>query len=174
MTNFHEDTAPHRSQPTYQRRTAGAMAALITIGVVLGACGSSHASNSASSSSLESGSTTAPTQPVKRHVLVATFADNGGTLTVLVHDRIRVVLAGMSWTQQSSNTKVIHAASKASVLPASSGCVAGQGCGSVTVFYDALKTGQAQIVGSRGSCQGAAATCTTGSGAFDLRIVVTH
>jgi predicted secreted protein len=105
-------------------------------------------------------------------VLVATFADNGGTLTVQVNDRIRVVLAGTSWTQSSSNSDLLTTTSKPTVLPASTGCVTGQGCGSVTVFYKALKTGKAQILGNRGNCQKAATTCTTGPGAFKLNVVV--
>lgn len=113
-----------------------------------------------------------PTTTIKRHVLVATYADNGGTLTVLVNDRLRVVLAGTSWTQQSSDSSIVAQIGKASVLPASSGCVQGQGCGSVTVYFHALKKGRAQILGDRSSCSGAGSTCTTGPRAFRLNVVV--
>ena len=89
-----------------------------------------------------------------------------------VNDRIRVVLAGTSWSQSSSNTGVLATTSKPSVLPPSTGCVTGQGCGSVTVFYRALKTGKAKILGDRGNCLKAATTCTTGPGAFKLNVVV--
>jgi hypothetical protein len=108
-----------------------------------------------------------------RHVLVATFADNGGTLTVMKDDRIRVVLAGTSWTyEKTSDTKIVTQSGNASALPTTSGCVTGQGCGSVTAYFNALKTGTANIMAARGSCAGAASSCTTGSGAFRLKVVV--
>jgi hypothetical protein len=105
-------------------------------------------------------------------VLVATYADNGGVLTVDSHDRLRVVLAGTSWTQSSSDPAVLKPTSKPKVLPASSGCVTGQGCGSVTVYYEALKPGSAQIKGARSNCDGAGSTCKTGPGGFRLKVVV--
>jgi hypothetical protein len=104
---------------------------------------------------------------------VATFADNGGTLTVLVNDRIRVVLAGTSWTQQSSNTRMVTATTKPKVLPVATGCVLGQGCGSVTVYYRALKTGHMQILGTRTNCSGGNQSCSTKPDSFRLNIVVT-
>jgi hypothetical protein len=134
---------------------------------------SSSGTPSATTSTPTGGGSASTTKPVVPHVLVATFADNGGTLTVQVNNRIRMVLAGTSWTQSSSNPSVVVVTGKAKTRPASSGCVPDQGCGSVTVFYRALKTGTAQILGARGSCQGAGSTCKTGEGAFKLNIVVT-
>lgn len=154
---------------------------LLVGGVILGACSSGATPSSApttaashtSTTAASSGSTTAVTQPVKRHVLVATFADNGGTLTVLVNDRIRVVLAGTAWTQKSSNSSIVAATTDPKVLPTSSGCVYGQGCGSVTVFYRGLRTGDGQILGTRSNCSGANQTCTTALDSFRLKVVVT-
>ena len=157
---------------------AGFLVALVALvgGGALTSC-SSGSSNTSSTSTTNSASSNQPhsstTNPATAHVLVATFADNGGTLTVQVHARIRVVLAGTSWTQTSSKPSVLKPTGKATIFPASTGCVSGQGCGSVTVFYQALKVGNAQVLGSRGSCQGAAATCKTGPGAFRLNVVVT-
>jgi hypothetical protein len=148
---------------------------LVFLGGFLSACSSASPSKTTASTSTptrSSGSTTSSTHPVQRHVLVATFADNGGTLTVLVHDRIRVVLAGMTWKQQSSNSKILMASGKATVLPAASGCVKNQGCGSVTVFYVAKSTGRAQILGTRSNCAGAAYLCTTAPDSFRLHVVV--
>jgi hypothetical protein len=160
---------------SWATRLSGIVTGAVLLGslLALGGCGSSSTAGSTTSSTgSESSSTTSATKPVARHVLVATFADNGGTLTVQVHDRIRVVLAGTSWTQSTSDAGVLRATGKATTLSASSGCVTGQGCGSVTVFYEALKTGNAQVLGARGNCQNAAQTCTTGLGAFRLKVVV--
>jgi hypothetical protein len=146
---------------------------ILCAGSILGACSSSAKGTSttitSTSTSRSNASTT--TKPVTQHVLVATFADNGGTLTVQKNNRIRVVLAGTSWTQSSSNPAVVAPALKATILPATSGCVPNQGCGSVTVFYRVLKDGNAAILGARSNCQGAAATCKTGPGGFRLMIV---
>ena len=136
---------------------------------VLAACGSSSSSTTTTTRASHSASTTTT---VPRHVLVATYADNGGTLTVQVNDRIRLVLAGKSWTQSSANPNIVVSTSKPVVLPVSSGCVTGQGCGSVTVFYKALKLGTTQLKGSRASCDSANQTCTTGPDAFRMKIVV--
>jgi hypothetical protein len=152
------------------RAVARALAAL-TVSAALGACGSSSPHHSASPTTAAT-TVTSTTVTVPRHVLVATFADNGGSLNVLTNDRIRVVLAGMSWVQQSSDTAVLVATSQPTVLPASSGCVKGQGCGSVTVYYRAVRAGDAEILGARGNCDGAAAGCQAGPGAFKLKVVV--
>lgn len=142
---------------------------LLTTGLIFGGCSSTPSKGSTSSTV---SSRTATTNPVTSHLLVATFADNGGTLTVMVHDRIRVVLAGTSWTQKSSDATLLRPTSKPRVLPASSGCVTGQGCGSITVFFEALKVGIAQVLGTRKNCDGAASTCTTAPNSFTLKVVV--
>jgi hypothetical protein len=154
----------------YKTQTA-AVVALGVLMVALSACGSSTSAVSTTTTSHPSGS--APTtKPVAPHVLVATFADNGGTLTVQPQNRIRVVLAGTTWTQSTADPSVVVATSKPKTLPASSGCVQGQGCGSVTVYYQALKEGSTQILGDRGSCAGADSSCKTGTGAFKMTVVV--
>jgi hypothetical protein len=153
------------------KRRAVALVALGTLTVGLSACGSSTGADKAITTIPPSGSTST-TKPVAPHVLVATFADNGGTLTVQPQNRIRVVLAGTSWSQSTSDASVVVATSKSKTLPASTGCVQGQGCGSVTVFYQALKDGTAHILGDRGSCAGAAPSCKTGASAFKMTIVV--
>lgn len=136
----------------------------------LAGCGSSGASHPAAKPPTTSHGSTTTT--AARHVLVATFADDGGTLSVQTGDRIRVVLAGTSWSQDSSAPAVVQASSKPTVLPASTGCVKGQGCGSVTVYYQAEKPGQAQIVGDRAHCSQAGPACRTGPGAFRLIVDV--
>jgi len=164
------DTArPSMGSPRSHRAKLAAQLLLVTGALVLAACGSS---SSSSTTTTASGASATTKTTVPRHVLVATYADNGGTLTVQVNDRLRVVLAGRSWTQSSSNPSVMVSTSKPAVLPVSSGCVQGQGCGSVTVFYKALKLGTAEIEGSRSSCDSANQTCTTGPGAFHMKIVV--
>jgi hypothetical protein len=164
------NTAPTSLGTSRSRRAKVVVQLLLVTGaLVLAACGSSSTS---SSTTTTSGASATTKTTVPRHVLVATYADNGGTLTVQVHDRLRVVLAGKSWTQSSSNPSVVVSTSKPTVLPVSSGCVTGQGCGSVTVFYQARKLGTSQIEGSRASCDSANQTCTTGPGAFRMKVVV--
>jgi len=158
-----------------QRRRLALVAALAVGGLALADCGTSSSSTAVSTSTTR-GSTAstspAPTVPVANHILVATFADNGGTLTVSVHDRLRVVLAGTSWKQSSSNVGVLAPSGGASVLPTASGCVPDQGCGSVTNFFDAKAVGRAKVLGDRSNCDHAASTCTTGPNAFQLTVVV--
>ena len=148
---------------------------LVAASIALVGCGSST-TGSAGSTTTSSGpprSTATPsTIPAATHVLVATFADNGGTLTVSVHDRLRVVLAGPSWALSSSNRSILVTSGRAAVLPATASCVPGQGCGSVTRFFTMVRPGTAKVLGSRARCDHAVTTCTTGPKAFQLRVVV--
>ncbi len=145
--------------------------ALVVCAMALAGCSSSGKAAKPGSSAAAKASSTPSAAP--RHVLVATYADNGGTLTVLPQDQIRVVLAGMAWTYEAtSHPDIVKQAGKATTLPRSSGCVAGQGCGSVTAYFHALKVGTSDIRASRANCDGAAKSCVTGAGAFRLKIVV--
>jgi hypothetical protein len=168
---------PRRLQDADRRRSSGHRLKLAAaLGLVMAgllALGGCRSSSSGSETSTTAASPVSTTKPVPRHVLVATYADNGGTLTVQVHDRLRVVLAGRAWTQSSTNPSVIAVSGKPVVLPVSSGCVTGQGCGSVTVYYQAMKVGVAQIEANRSRCDSAVKTCTTGPGAFRMKVVVT-
>jgi hypothetical protein len=162
--------ADGRKSSGHRLKLAAALGLVIAGLLALGGCGSSSSGSETSTTAASPANTT---KPVPRHVLVATYADNGGTLTIQLHDRLRVVLAGRSWTQSSTNPSVVAVSGKPVVLPVSSGCVAGQGCGSVTVYYQALKVGVAQIEANRASCDRVAKTCTTGPGAFRMKVVVT-
>jgi hypothetical protein len=57
------------------------------------------------------------------------------------------------------------------VLPQPSGCVVGQGCGTVTAWYVGAAVGAAKVTASRTSC-GEAMGCTAATGSFTLRVVV--
>jgi hypothetical protein len=104
-------------------------------------------------------------------LLVATYADNGATLTVHLHNQIKVELAGMAWTfEPSSNNAVVELQGPDSVLPASTGCIFDVGCGSVSTFFTVEGTGRAVIHASRANCAGTSGTCVTGPQAFTLTV----
>lgn len=149
--------------------TVATLVALVGGGVLTAGCSSGSASTSTTSSPPPGSSRSSTTNPATAHVLVATFADNGGTLTVQVHARIRVVLAGISWTQTSSDPSVLRSTGKATILAPSTGCVTGQGCGSVTVFYQALKVGDAQVLGYRGELPGRSCNVQNGPGGISAQ-----
>lgn len=134
---------------------------LVVILVVLAGCGAD-----------KSGSKKDSSRPDEdRHELVSTYASNGGTMTVVVGDRIRVVLEGPSWTfLPTSNEKVVKQDGKTEVVKASDSCGSGGECGYATAYFDVLEAGKAEIRASRADCAGAEEGCTTGDGAYKLTI----
>lgn len=107
----------------------------------------------------------------ERPELVSTYASNGGTMTVVVGDRIRVVLAGPSWTFLStSDESVVAQDGNTDTVAASDGCGTGGECGYSTAYFDVLANGEAEIRASRSDCRGAEEGCVTGDEAFRLTI----
>lgn len=140
------------------------------VGAVANGCGNSSPNSASSNAQLREATTT--TVPTSGHTLVTTFSDNGGTLTASVGDIIRVVLAGESWQMTTSNRNILEQRGKSNLAPITTGCVPGQGCGSVSTFYKALKAGDANLLASRSSCRGSPKGCKTGNGVFRLTVQV--
>jgi hypothetical protein len=113
------------------------------------------------------------TSPGTAATLTATDAENGHRITVHVGDRVSVVLSSTYWNfAGSSNAAVMAPDGAAKVSPNPSGCVPGQGCGTVTATFVAVAPGTAQITASRISC-GEALRCTGSAGSYRLTVTVT-
>jgi hypothetical protein len=156
------------------RRGAPAVGALLLAGVAfaLAACAGPSTPAAAPPSA---GSATSSTVVDEAKVLVATYADNGATLTVHLGDQIKVELAGMAWTfEPSSNTAVAEQHGPSATLPASTGCIFDVGCGSVSALFTIGTTGRAVLHASRANCTGTAGSCVTGPAAFTLIVAVVH
>lgn len=139
-----------------------AISALLTV-----ICACSSTDDPPDNAAAEGISTT--TEP--RHELVATVASNGGTLGVVVGDRVRVVLVGPSWTfDDTSDESVVKASGKVEELPAAADCATGGDCGSVTGYFEISGKGSADILARRADCLGAEESCITGEGAFKLTV----
>jgi hypothetical protein len=97
---------------------------------------------------------------------------NGQTIDLERGRVLQVVLSSTYWKiQGSSNSAVLSQVSGPSTQPQQSGCVPGQGCGTVTAAYRAVAAGQAQVSASRSSC-GEAMGCTAASSRFVVYVMV--
>jgi hypothetical protein len=104
--------------------------------------------------------------------LTATDAENGHAITVHVGDRVTVVLHSTYWNfAGSSNAGVMTPDGSPVVSPSPSGCVPGQGCGTVTAVFAAAAPGSARLTASRISC-GEALRCTGSAGVYGLTVTV--
>jgi len=98
--------------------------------------------------------------------------DNGHELSLHVGDHLLLTLNSTYWTiSESSNPPVLRQAAQPVVSPRRSGCVPGEGCGTVRASFDALAPGAADVTASRTSC-GEALACTGGAGSYRLRVLV--
>lgn len=85
--------------------------------------------------------------------------------------RLRVVLHSTYWEfKPTSDGAVLHLVAAPQVAP-KSGCVPGQGCGTVTAVYVARRAGTATVKAERTSC-GEAMGCTAAAGSYSLSVVV--
>ncbi len=97
---------------------------------------------------------------------------NKKTVTLHKGQQLQVVLHSTYWQfQQVSNRAVLRPEGKPVVRPKLSGCVPGQGCGTVTVLYRATASGSALVSAKRSSC-GEAMGCSVSNGNFAVRVVV--
>jgi hypothetical protein len=102
-------------------------------------------------------------------------ADNGHTVTLRVGQRLDVQLASTYWQiDPPAAPDILHQVGQPSVAaspPSYSGCVPGEGCGTVTATFIAVGVGQTAVTASRTSC-GEARGCTGGEGSYRLVVVV--
>ncbi len=97
---------------------------------------------------------------------------NGQTIDLQQGQVLHVVLSSTYWRiHGSSDSAVLSQLSGPTTLPQQSGCVPGQGCGTVTASYRAVAAGQAQVTASRGTC-GEALGCTGANSQFVVYVVV--
>jgi hypothetical protein len=98
---------------------------------------------------------------------------DGGSVSLHVGQRLRVVLHSTYWEfKPVSNTTVLRSVAEPSVAP-KSGCVPGQGCGTVTAVYVARHAGTAVVKAARTSC-GEAMGCTGDAGSYTVTVVVSR
>jgi hypothetical protein len=162
-------------------RLAGLVA---TLAVLLVACGSGQ--GSASSGPVPTagsepdhqqgeGVTQSPSPPpvgaAPARSLTVGDDDNGRSVTLARGGRLTVVLGSTYWTfQGSSNPSVLRPRGSSQTKPGS-GCPPGGGCGAVSLDFEAVAAGQADVTASRSSC-GEAMACTGGRGSFRVTVVV--
>jgi hypothetical protein len=114
------------------------------------------------------------TGPSPKHasVVTITYRDKGSTVHLRVGERLRVVLDSTYWAlNRSSNVASLTSLGAARVDPRLTGCVPGEGCGTVTESFRAIARGTAEVTASRVSC-GEALRCTDGNGNFFVTIDV--
>ncbi len=104
--------------------------------------------------------------------LVVTEPDNGHVLPLRVGHRLELMLASTYWqVDGSSDPNVLRQVGLPAVSPQPTGCVPGQGCGTVIAVFDAVTAGRADVTASRTSC-GEALSCTGSLGFYRVTIVV--
>lgn len=115
---------------------------------------------------------TATPSPRPAGAITATESANERTIMVHVGDRLSVVLHSTYWTiTGSSSSAIMRVEGQPKVAPSPSGCVPGEGCGTVTGVFDALAVGTVQITASRTTC-GEALLCSASTGTYRLTVVV--
>lgn len=72
----------------------------------------------------------------------------------------------------SSDSAVLREEGEPRYAGRPSGCVPGEGCGTVTATFDAAGAGRASVRASRASC-GEAMACRGESGSYQVAVVVT-
>jgi hypothetical protein len=113
------------------------------------------------------------TPPTDQRVLVARDQDNGHAMSLQVGDQLELVLTSTYWKLDgSSDAAVLRQTLPPVVAPQPSGCVVGQGCGTVTAHFQAIARGQADVSARRTSC-GEAMSCTGNLGFYRLTVMVT-
>jgi hypothetical protein len=101
-------------------------------------------------------------------------SDNGHTVRVSRGTTIDVVLHSTYWAftpLAGSGVLRPKGAQETGAPPPGNGCVAGQGCGTVTAVFTAVGKGTVSIRASRTAC-GEALRCSPADGAFAVTIIV--
>jgi hypothetical protein len=98
--------------------------------------------------------------------------DNGHAVSLRAGERLEVVLASTYWqVVGSSDPNVVRQTALPAVSPQVTGCVVGEGCGSVTALFDAVAPGRADVSAKRTSC-GEAMSCAGSLGSYRVTVVV--
>jgi hypothetical protein len=152
---------------------------VIVAALFLGGCGAGATSSAppappgaqpATSSSAQPATTPPPTSG---GTVRLGDSDSGRTVTVSRGTQIVVTLGSTYWTiAPSSNGRAVSGESTPAYSPQMSGCVPGQGCGTVTAQFQAVGDGSADLSASRTSC-GEALRCTGSAGSWRVTVVVT-
>jgi len=113
-----------------------------------------------------------PAKASAPRVVQASEPQNGRTLELRPGQKLRVVLHSTYWRfGKATNRGVLRREGTPQVRPFRS-CVAGGGCGTVTVTYLAVAPGSAAVRAARTSC-GEAMGCTGPAGRYAVRVRVT-
>jgi hypothetical protein len=105
--------------------------------------------------------------------LVARDQDNGHAVSLRVGDHLLLVLASTYWQLDGSSApNVLRETGQPAVSPQVTGCVGGQGCGTVSATFDAVAAGTAQVTARRTSC-GEALSCSGSLGSYRVTVLVT-
>ncbi|MBO0871096.1 MAG: protease inhibitor I42 family protein, partial [Micromonosporaceae bacterium] len=114
-----------------------------------------------------------PPGPSSSSTVVATDADNGGSVTLATGELLTVRLASTYWHFAATGPGVLQqqGAPRVDARPPGIACVPGGGCGTVTATFRAVAPGRVQLTATRTSC-GEARGCTGNQGVFRLTVVV--
>lgn len=135
----------------------------------LAGCASSHPGSAPSGST--STSTSTATSTTNRPPAVLTAHDSGHRVAVSVGARVSVRLDSTYWHFAALPAGAPLRALPVVVTPRQTGCVVGEGCGTVTAPFVAVRPGQVAVTARRTSC-GEAMRCTGAAGVFRVQVVV--
>jgi hypothetical protein len=103
--------------------------------------------------------------------LTVTDANNGDSVSLQVGQVLIVQLSSTYWMLGGSSDPAVLAVVGSVQVAPSPGCVPGQGCGTVTARYRAVRMGRSEVTATRAAC-GEALPCTDGQGRFTVLVQV--
>jgi hypothetical protein len=111
--------------------------------------------------------------PGGARTVAASEPDNGDTITMAVGDMLVVMLHNTYWRFAAlSQAAALRSTGPSSIVTSKvTGCVPGQGCGTVRESFRAVTAGRVVVTASRTSC-GEARRCTGAAGSYRLAVVV--
>jgi hypothetical protein len=115
------------------------------------------------------GAGTAATLPLP--VVHASDSQAGGKVTLRPGQKLRVVLHSTYWEFKAVSAPRVLRLVGATLVTPKTGCLPGQGCGTVTATYIAKTVGSALVTAERTSC-GEALACTAAAGSYKLSVTV--
>jgi hypothetical protein len=104
--------------------------------------------------------------------MTVTQADNGRSVSMQVGQSLVVQLNSTYWMiSGSSDPGVLAPKGSVQVAPSPGGCVPGQGCGTETASFGAIRAGHSVVTASRRVC-GEVVLCGPGQRMFSVRVQV--